>query len=142
MYNQFNPYNQYYNQPRYQQPIQSIQQVPPIQPIQPLSDTKPIGLQGKLIDSIEVTKAMDINLDGSISYFPLTDGSAIITKQLQADRTRKTIIYKHGDERVKEVKYIAPEELDKAIKKIDLTDIKDDIKSIKKQIKDFRDSDD
>ena len=100
MYNQFNPYNQYYNQPRYQQPIQQVQ---PIQPIQPLSDTKSIGLQGKLIDSIEVAKAIDINLDGSISYFPLTDGSAIITKQLQTDGTSKTIIYKPSDDKVKEI---------------------------------------
>ena len=138
MYNQFNNYNQYYNQPRYQQPIQQVQ---PIQPIQPLSDTKPIGLQGKLIDSIDVAKAMDINLDGSVSYFPLTDGSAIITKQLQTDGTSKTVIYKPSDDKVKEIKYVTPEELDKAIKKIDLTDIKDDIKSIKKQIKDLRDND-
>lgn len=138
MYNQFNPYNQYYNQPRYQQPMQPIQQVPPVQSI---SDTKSIGLQGKLIDSIEVAKAMDINLDGSVSYFPLTDGSAIITKQLQTDGTSKTVIYKPSDDKFKEIKYVTPEELDKAIKKIDLTDIKDDIKSIKKQIKDLRDND-
>lgn len=136
MYNQFNPYNQYYGQPRYQQPMQQ-----PIQPIQPISDTKPIGLQGKLIDSIDVAKAMDINLDGSVSYFPLTDGSAIITKQLQTDGTSKTMIYKPTDDKVKEVKYVTPEELDKAIKKIDLSDIKDEIDSLKKQIKKLKDSD-
>ena len=34
------------------------------------------GLQGKSVESVEVVKAMDIPLDGSISYFPLTDGTA------------------------------------------------------------------
>lgn len=135
MYNQFNPYNQYYTQPRYQQPMQQVQ------PIQPITDAKPMGLQGKLIDSIDVAKAMDINLDGSVSYFPLTDGSAIITKQLQTDGTSKTVIYKPTDDKVKETKYVTPEELDKAIKKIDLSDIKDEIDSLKKQIKKLKDSD-
>ena len=31
---------------------------------------------------------------GSVNYFPLTDGSAIVTKQLQADGTSKIVIYK------------------------------------------------
>ena len=57
-----------------------------------------VGIQGKTIDNIEVVKAIDIPLDGSISYFPLADGSAIVSKQLQQDGTSKIIIYKqqHG----------------------------------------------
>ena len=126
-YNQ-NPYfNPYFNA----QP----QQVPPT----PMRYNT--GLQGKSIDNLEVVKAMDIPLDGSISYFPLTDGSAIRTKQVQTEVTSKTVIYKPSDDKDKEINDVTPEELDKAIKKIDLTDIKDDIKSIKKQIKDLRDSD-
>ena len=46
-------------------------------------------LNGKSVDSLDVVKAMDIPLDGSISYFPLTDGSAIVSKQLQNDGTSK-----------------------------------------------------
>ena len=68
-------------QPIYQQPVSQIMQ-------QPSS-----GIQGKSVDSIEVVRAMDIPLDGSISYFPLADGSAIVSKQLQQDGTSKTIIY-------------------------------------------------
>ena len=41
---------------------------------------------------------MDIPLDGSISYFPLIDGSAIITKQVQNDGTSKIMIYKPTEE--------------------------------------------
>lgn len=136
MYNQSNLYNQYYGQPRYQQTISPIQS-----PMLPINDTKPMGLQGKLIDSIDVAKAMDINLDGSISYFPLTDGSAIITKQLQTDGTSKTIIYKPSDDNIKETKYVTPNELEKALKRIDLSDIKDEIDTLKKQIKKLKNGD-
>ena len=137
MYNQSNLYNQYYGQPRYQQTISPIQSS-----MLPINDTKPMGLQGKLIDSIDVAKAMDINLDGSISYFPLTDGSAIITKQLQTDGTSKTIIYKPSDDNIKETKYVTPNELEKALKRIDLSDIKDEIDTLKKQIKKLKNGDD
>lgn len=135
MYNQYNPYNQYYNPQRYQQPV-----VQP-QTIQPIPDIKVPTLQGKLIDNIDVVKVMDIPLDGSISYYPLTDGSGIVTKQLMSDGTSKTILYKPSDDKVKNIKYITSDELDKAIKKIDLTDIKEEIDAIKKQIKKLRDKD-
>lgn len=46
------------------------------QPIQ----NKLLNLQGKIIDNLEVVKATDISLDGSVNYFPLADGSAIATK--------------------------------------------------------------
>lgn len=131
----YNPYNnQYYGQsigqPRYAQPIEP-------QPIIP----KPMGLNGKVVDSVDTVKGMDINLDGSISYFPLADGSKIVTKQLNVDGTSKIVVYTQTKEENKEVKYITSEDLDKAIKKIDLSDIKDDIKSLKKQVKELRDTD-
>lgn len=100
-----------------------------------------LGLQGKSVDSLDVVKAMDIPLDGSISYFPLTDGSAIVTKQLQVDGTSKTIIYKPvEDSNVKLPKYITTEELDDVIKKVDNTPLKEDIKVLKRQIKDLNDA--
>lgn len=131
----YSPYNnQYYGQPigqpRYTQPIEP-------QPIIP----KPMGLNGKIVDSVETVKGMDINLDGSISYFPLADGTKIITKQLNTDGTSKIVVYEQVKDNIKEVKYITNDELDKALKKIDLSDIKDDIKSLKKQVKELRDND-
>lgn len=100
---------------------------------------QPVGLQGKSVDSVDVVKAMDIPLDGSVSYFPLTDGTAIVTKQLQMDGSSKTVIYKPVEEKEPEqtIEYITSEQLDEAIKKVDNRELKDDIKSMKRQIKDL-----
>lgn len=122
------------------QPNQNMQQPQqPIQPIQPI--TTNLGLQGKSVDSIDVVKAMDINLDGSISYFPLTDGSAIVTKQLQMDGTSKTIIYKPVKEESKEESKEEPktninEELINKIKQ-DNSFLKEGMDCIKDQIQDL-----
>lgn len=139
----FNNYNPYYQQ-QYQRQFnpQQYQYNPQIEQFQPNNQqtyrqSSPT-LQGKSVDNIDVVKAMDIPLDGSISYFPIADGSAIVTKQLQADGTSRTIVYKpiEGEE-IKIPKYITPEELDEAIKKIDNNPIKEDIKTLKRQIKDL-----
>lgn len=50
-------------------------------------------LQGKAVDSIDVVRAMDVPLDGSVTYFPKADGTAIYTKQLQPDGTSKINTY-------------------------------------------------
>lgn len=142
--------------PRYGQPYQPYanQAVQPQQPIQPQPvqqyTPQPVsiqGLQGKTVDSIDVVKAMDIPLDGSVSYFPLVDGTAIVTKQLQADGTSKTLVYKPSEEKKPEqqVKYVTPEELNKAIKDISVDDdefeeLKEDVRSIKKQVKSLSDN--
>ena len=52
------------------------------------------GIQGRIVDNIDVVKATEISLDGSVNYFPLADGSAIVTKQLQMDGTSRIVIYK------------------------------------------------
>ena len=121
-----------FQQPRYQPDPQQYSQPQP-------TYKQPLGLQGKSVDSVDVVKAMDIPLDGSISYFPLTDGTAIVTKQLQMDGSSKTIIYKpvEGEEPKQTISYITSEELDDAIKKVDNKDLKDDIKTMKRQIKDL-----
>lgn len=109
------------------------------QPTQFTPQKQIMSLQGKSVDSVEVVKAMDIPLDGSISYFPIADGSAIVTKQLQMDGTSKTIVYKPIDleNDVKPIKYITQDELDETLKNFDTTNLKDEIKTIKKQIKDM-----
>lgn len=127
-------------QPQMQRLQQMEQQYPQFaQPQQPVYK-QPTGLQGKSVDNIEVVKAMDIPLDGSISYFPIADGSAIVTKQLQQDGTSKTIIYKPTEIEGldKMPKYITMEEFDEAVKKFDnVKDLKEEIKTIKRQIKDL-----
>ena len=142
MYNNYG-YNPYYPQ---QQRFQNVEQ-PNQQPImttyqQPMQLTKPTTLLGKAVESIDVVKATDIPLDGSISYFPLTDGSAIVSKQLQNDGTSKIIVYKPAKEDKKEaIQFATLDDLQEAIGEIDLSDIqdlKDEIKEIKKQLKDLK----
>ena len=149
--NYYPNYNQFYTPG---QSIQQNQQLPKVQPIeqqynqfsQPNQFIQPqpiykqqIGLQGKSVDSIDVVKAMDIPLDGSTSYFPLADGSAIVTKQLQADGSSKTIVYKPVDEKETNSvpKYITEEELEERIKNVDNDYIKDDIKELKRKVEDL-----
>ncbi len=101
-------------------------------------------LNGKLVDSIEVVRSMDIPLDGSISYFPIADGSAIVTKQLQSDGTSKVIIFKPIEDKKEVIRYITPEELKKSLDSIDLSeidDLKDEIKEIKSEIKKIKKGD-
>jgi hypothetical protein len=138
MFNTYNPYYQnYVPQPQQRMDPQFIQPGP--------SSYKPsVGLQGKSVDSLEVVKAMDIPFDGSISYFPLLDGSAIVTKQLQQDGTSKMIVYKPVENEAEEQlpKYVTEEDLKNAIKNVDIKDMRDlkeDMKNVKRQLRDLID---
>lgn len=126
-YGMYGPANAFQQQARYQPDPQQYTQPQPIY-------KQPVGLQGKSVDSIDVVKAMDIPLDGSISYFPLTDGTAIVTKQLQMDGSSKTIIYKPvQDEQKDTIKYITIDELEEVLNEVQ--DLKDELKDIKKEFK-------
>jgi IMP dehydrogenase/GMP reductase len=141
MFNNYG-YNPYYQQQRFQGIEQQPQQQMMTTYQQPMQLTKVNNLLGKSVDNIDVVKAMDIPLDGSISYFPLTDGSAIVSKQLQNDGTSKIIVYKPTQEDKKEaIQFATLEDIQDAINEIDLSDIqdlKDDIKEIKKQLKEMK----
>ena len=98
-------------------------------------------LNGKLVDSIEVAKNSEYPLDGSVSYFVLTNGSAIVTKQLMQDGTSKTLVYKPVVEQKNEVKYLTQDDMKKAIDELDLSqidDLKDDIKDLRQEFKDLK----
>lgn len=101
------------------------------------------GLQGKTVDNIDVVKATDILMDGSISYFPFADGSAIATKQLQQDGTSKIIIYKPSTEKeAEQPKYVTETDVKEQIKDIngkDIKDIKEELKSLKRKVEDITD---
>ena len=141
MYGNNYGYNPYYQQQRFQgaeqpqQPMMTTYQ-------QPMQLTKPNYLLGKSVDNIDVVKATDIPLDGSISYFPLTDGSAIVSKQLQNDGTSKIVVYKPTQEDKKEaIQFATLDDIQEAIDNLDLSDIqelKDDIKEIRKQLKELK----
>ena len=118
------------------------------------------SLQGKVVDSLDVVKATDIPYDGSVSYFPLTDSTAIITKQLQQDGTSKMVIYKPMIENeenktkyvtesdfVKQIedidnRYVTQDDLKEQIKAVnnkDIKDMKEDIKTLKRKLEDIAD---
>ena len=137
-------YNNNYYQPPRNLGIQTNYQQPIYQPMYqvPISQPTSSGLQGKIVDSIETAKNQDIQLDGSISYFALTDGTAIVSKQLQADGTSKTTIYRPISEEQAELpKYATLDDIKKEIEKIDLSeidDLKEEIRDLKKQLKDLK----
>ena len=145
----FNPYYgytpQYGKTPYYmKQPITipqyQTQSSDYMQNIQPAYQ-KPIILQGKSVDNIEVVKATDIPLDGSVSYFPLVDGSAIVTKQLQADGTSRMIVYKPAETEPKATEnkeiYVTEKQLEEKLSTFNNEEIKQEIEKLKKQIKDL-----
>lgn len=151
---QFNPYMpqfggyvpQYQRMQPQEQPFQQFNQ--PTQQTYPQNpQTYPqasLGLQGKLIDNAEVVKVMEIPMDGSVSYFPLADGSAILTKQLQTDGTSKVVIYKPSTEpeRATETpQYITEDKVMELIKKEpeSTKELKEEIKNLKRQLRDVAD---
>lgn len=146
----FNPYYgytpQYGKTPYYmQQPMTTPQYQSQaneyMQNIQPSIYQKPITLQGKSVDNIEVVKATDIPLDGSVSYFPLVDGSSIITKQLMQDGTSRMIVYKPVETEPKATEnkeiYVTEKQLEEKLSTFDNEEIKQEIEKLKKQIKDL-----
>ena len=139
MYNQYNPYmNRFYGQQQANIP-QSMEMPIQQQNTPQMTLNRQNSLCGKVVESIDVVKAIDINLDGSINYFPVIDGSAIVTKQIKSDGTSKTIIYKPVDD--DSPKYATVDDVDKKIKTIDLSsidDLRDDVDDIKKELKEIK----
>lgn len=83
-----NPYQFQPNMPPVQQP-----QMPQVQQPMQQQYSAQQGLNGKYVDSIESVKATDVMMDGSIMFFPATDGKTIYTKQLQSDGTSRITTY-------------------------------------------------
>lgn len=115
----FGTYGSNFNQPMYMNNLQNTSLSR-----QPIT-TQP-SLLGKIVDSADAVKVTDIPLDGSVSYFPLVDGSAILTKKLQMDGTSKIVVYKPVVEEEKEItKYVTFD---------DLKDIQEQIKTIEEKL--------
>ena len=140
MYNQYNPYmNRFYGQQQANlpQPMDLTQQT---QNVPQMGLNRQNILYGKQVDSLEVVKAIDIPLDGSISYFPLANGSAIVTKQLMQDGTSKITIYEPKTQK-EDMKFATIEDIDKRLEKLgfsEIDDLKDDLEDLKKELKDIK----
>ena len=140
MYNQYNPYmNRFYGQQQANMP-QPMDLTMQQQNTPQMALNRQNILYGKQVDSLEVVKAIDIPLDGSISYFPLANGSAIVTKQLQQDGTSKITIYEPKTQK-DDIKFATIEDIDKRFEKIDFSeidDLKDELSDLKKELKDIK----
>lgn len=141
MYNQYNPY---FNQ---QRPVtgqfDNQQQFIPYIPQNNLQQPKNSVIQGKVVDSLDVVKATEIPMDGSVSYFPLSDGSSIVTKQLQMDGTSKVTIYKpisNVEEKKEEIKFVTFEELENKLNNLNFPDYREEINNLQKEIKELKKS--
>ena len=95
-----------YNNPYFQQPYQ-----PQYNPIQSQYDrfgqypgqynqpqiyaqAQPTGLNGEVVDSIDVVKAKNVDMSGHVSFYPKSDMTEIYTKQLQPDGTSRIVTYR------------------------------------------------
>ena len=137
MYNQYNPYmNRFYGQQQTNMPQ-------PMEMPQQTQNVPQMGLNrlnGKQVESIDIVKSLEIPLDGSISYFPLVNGTAIATKQLMQDGTSKITIYEPKTQK-EQIKYATVEDIDKRLEKLDFSeidDLKDDLEDLKKELKEIK----
>ena len=89
-----NPTPQQMFSPMYQQPqIQPQMQQPQIQ--QPtVQQQQNVSLPGKVVESIDMMKTMDIPMDGNMYYFPKADGTEIYTKRWLQNGTTEQLVYK------------------------------------------------
>ena len=140
MYNQYNPYiTRFYGQQQANipQPVEIPMQT---QNVPQMGLNRQNILYGKQVDSLEVVKAIDIPLDGSISYFPLANGSAIVTKQLQQDGTSKITIYEPKTQK-EDMKFATIEDIDKRLEKLgfsEIDDLKEDLSDLKREFKEIK----
>lgn len=95
---QNNPYGQQMYNPMapYQDRLAQLQsqynQQPPYNQMAQQSQT--VGLNGEVVDSIDVVKAKNVDMSGNVTYYPKSDMSEIYTKQLQMDGTSRIVTYR------------------------------------------------
>ena len=136
MYNTYNPYlNRFYGQQQ-PQPMELPQQPQNVSQM----GLNRVFLNGKQVESIDIVKNLEIPLDGSISYFPLVNGSAIATKQLMQDGTSKITIYEPKVEK-EQVKYATIDDIDKKLEKLgfsEIDDLKEELGDLKREFKEIK----
>lgn len=89
-----NPTPQQMFNPMFQQP-QPQMQIPQQQLQQPqIPQQQNISLPGKVVESIDMMKTMDIPMDGNMYYFPKADGTEIYTKRWLQNGTTEQVVFK------------------------------------------------
>ena len=97
-YFQNNPYQQQIYNPMvpYQDRLAQLQsqynQQPPYS--QMAQQTQTVGLNGEIVDSLDVVKAKNVDMSGQPTFYPKSDLSEVYVKRLMADGTSQIITYK------------------------------------------------
>lgn len=99
-YNIQTAYPQYGYNPYFQQPRMQQSQIEQMQPVNQFQQQMPRGVNGRVVQSVEMITANDVPMDGSAAFFPMQDMSAILAKSWNADGTIKTVIFKPINETV------------------------------------------
>jgi hypothetical protein len=92
-------------------------QIEPLQTTNQFQQQLQSGINGRVVQSVEMITANDVPMDGSAAFFPMQDMSAILAKSWNADGTIKTVIFKPINETVPQNEIHNKENL-----KIDLSD--------------------
>src|SRR5699024_8298771 len=87
-YGQINPYPDRLAQVQAQQQQINQSQYGQQMPVQP------IGLNGEVVDSIDVVKAKNVDMSGQPTFYPKSDLSEVYVKSLMADGTSQIVTYK------------------------------------------------
>lgn len=85
MYNPMAPYQDRLNQMQMQA---QYNQQPMVQ------QNQPVGLNGEIVDSIDVVKAKNVDMSGQPTFYPKSDLSEVYVKRLMADGTSQIITFK------------------------------------------------
>lgn len=94
---QFNPQQAYMerlaNAQQYQQNLQMAQPQMTVAPQQQFQQM-PVGINGKVVLSVENITANDVPMDGSVAFFPRQDMAEIYAKSWNSDGTIHTTVFK------------------------------------------------
>lgn len=101
-----NPYQNSFNpMMNAQQRLQQLEMQYPQYTQQNQQIPQQIGIQGKMVSDFETVKATEIPLDGSISYFPTTNGEYVFSKFLNMNTgSSDYAVYKRVAEQQEEKK--------------------------------------
>ena len=83
MYNPMAPYQDRLNQMQAQYNQQPMAQ-----------QNQTMGLNGEIVDSIDVVKAKNVDMSGQPTFYPKSDLSEVYVKRLMADGTSQIVTYK------------------------------------------------
>lgn len=75
-------------------------------------------LKGRPVSSLEEVRAMPVDFDGSISYFPDVANNRIYTKQINLDGTCTVLMYEPKEIPSQESNYVTREEFNAALQQL------------------------